>query len=158
MFAKYKNHDYIYTTNRRKTEIVTTQPDKADSSFTKERNLYVKPILEEELSNIFDVNIYVSYDANIPNTPNEWKLNYTLEPMSNKVSLIFAEGILPCWSILEKNVCEKEVHLSEITNAKVVFSYKKKDGQVLENTLVEELVIPITELHHYFEKYNRLSI
>ena len=78
--------------------------------------------------------------------------------MSDKVSLVFAEGILPGWLILEKNVCEKEVSLSELTNAKVIFTYKKKDGYVLENELVEELIIPVTELPYYFKKYNRLSI
>lgn len=158
MFAKYKNHDYIYAKNKRKSEIITTQAHKTDSSFTKERNVYVKSIPEENLSTIFDVTIYVSYETNIPNTPKEWKLNYTLEPISDKVSLVFAEGILPGWLILEKNVCEKEVSISELTNAKVIFTYKKKDGYVLENELVEELIIPVTELPYYFEKYNRLSI
>ena len=53
MFAKYKNHDYIYAKNKRKSEIITTQAHKADSSFTKERNVYVKSIPEENLSTMF---------------------------------------------------------------------------------------------------------
>lgn len=159
MFAKYNGYDYSYVSNTRKTEIITTDKNKTDSSFTRDSKLYFKKICEEELSDIYDAEIWVTYNANIPDTPTQWKLGSD-NPMisNNEAALIFAEGILPGWDILEKNVCCKAVLLSEISSAKVVLTYKKKDGNVLENRIVEEISIDTSELVKYIEKYSRFNV
>jgi len=121
--------------------------------------LYFKNILEEELSDIYDVEIWVSYNTNIPNTPKQWKLGSDKSAISeNGILLIFAEGILPGWNVIEKNVCSKRIDLSEISSARVVFVYRKKDGKMLENHIVEEISIATSELNEYFERYNKFGL
>ena len=159
MIARYHNYNYLYMSNRRKKEIITTKEQKTDPSFTKEGNLYFKNILEEELSDIYDVEIWVSYNTNIPNTPKQWKLGSDKSAISeNGILLIFAEGILPGWNVIEKNVCSKRIDLSEISSARVVFVYRKKDGKMLENHIVEEISIATSELNEYFERYNKFGL
>ncbi|EHL14789.1 hypothetical protein HMPREF9630_00832 [Peptoanaerobacter stomatis] len=159
MIARYNKCNYLYMSNRRKKEIITTKEQKTDSSFTKEGNLYFKNILEEELSDIYDVEIWVSYNANIPNTPEQWKLGSDKYVISeNGILLVFAEGILPGWNVIEKNVCSQRINLSEISSARVVFVYKKKDGKMLENHLVEEISIATSELNEYFERYSKFGL
>lgn len=159
MFAKYNSDDYLYVSNTRKTEIITTDKQKTDSSFVYDSNLYFKKIREEELSDIYDAEIWVTYYTNIPDTPTQWKLGSDNSTISNnEVALIFAEGILPGWDILEKNVCCKVVLLSEVSSAKVVLTYKKKDGKILENRIVEEISIDTHDLVKYIEKYSKFNI
>ena len=154
MFARYNNYDYIYMTSARKKEIMTTDKKKTDSTFMHDNRLYFKEIHEEELSDIYEAEIWVTYHANIPDTPTQWKLGSN-NPMisNNEVALVFAEGILPGWDVLEKNVCCKAVLLSEVSSAKVVLTYKKKDGKVLENRIIEEISIDTSDLVKYIEKY-----
>lgn len=159
MFAKYNGYDYSYVSNTRKTEIITTDKNKTDSSFTYDSELYFKKIREEELSDIYTAEIWVTYHTDIPDTPTQWKLGSDNPAISNReVALIFAEGILPGWDVLEKNVCCKSVLLSEVPHAKVVLSYKKKDGKILENRLVEEISIDTHDLVKYIEKYSKFNV
>lgn len=159
MIARYNKYDYLYIPNRRKKEIITTKEQKIDYSFTKEGNLYFKNILEDELSDIYDVEIWVSYNANIPNTPEQWRLGSDKYVISeNGILLVFAEGILPGWNIIEKNVCSKRINLSEISSARVIFRYKKKDWKMLENHPVEELSIATNKLNEYFERYSKFGL
>lgn len=159
MFAKYNGYDYLYVSNTRKTEIITTDKKKTDSSFTRDSKIYFKKIREEELSDIYDAEIWLTYHTNIPGTPTQWKLGSDNSMISNnEVALIFAEGILPGWDILEKNVCCKTVLLSEVSSAKVVLTYKKKAGKILENRLVEEISIDTRDLIKYIEKYSKFNV
>lgn len=101
----------------------------------------------------------MTYHTNIPGTPTQWKLGSDNSMISNnEVALIFAEGILPGWDILEKNVCCKTVLLSEVSSAKVVLTYKKKAGKILENRLVEEISIDTRDLIKYIEKYSKFNV
>lgn len=159
MFAKYNGYDYLYIPSARKAEIITTDKKKIDSSFAHNSNLYFKKIREEELSDIYNTEIWVTYHANIPDTPTQWKLGSDNSIISNnKVVLIFAEGILPGWDVLEKNVCCKAVLLSEVSSAKVVLSYKKKDSKVLERHLIEEISIDTSDLAECIEKYSKFNV
>ena len=159
MFAQYNGYCYGYISNRRNKEIITRQEYKVDSSFTKDGNLYVKNVQEADLSDIYNVAILVSYDTNIPNTPKEWRLICSKSTVSDEgVLLIFAEGVLPEWDIIDKNVCSKRVPLSDLLDAKVVYTYRKKDGTVFEQSVTEETSIDVTELAMYVDRYNQFNV
>lgn len=159
MFAQYNGYCYGYISNRRNKEIITRQEYKVDSSFTKDGNLYVKNVQEADLSDIYNVAILVSYDTNIPNTPKEWRLICSKSTVSDEgVLLIFAEGVLPEWDIIDKNVCSKRVPLSDLLDAKVVYTYRKKDGTVFEQSVTKETSIDVTELAMYVDRYNQFNV
>lgn len=159
MFAQYNGCFYGYISNRRNKEIITRQEHKVDSSFTKDGNLYVKNVQEVDLSDIYNVAILVSYDTNIPNTPKEWRLICSKLTISDQgVLLIFAEGVLPGWDIIDKNVCSKRVPLSDLLDAKVVYTYRKKDGTLFEQSVTEETSIDVTELAMYVDRYNQFNV
>lgn len=159
MIAKYNKYNYLYLSNRRTKEIITTKKQKTDSSFRKEGNLYFKNISEDDLSDIYDVEIWVTYNANIPNTPKQWKLGNDQSVISEKgILLVFSNGILPGWNIIEKNVCAKRVSLSKLSDVQVVFSYRKKDDKILENHIVEDFSIDVSDLNKYFDEYNKFKL
>ena len=72
--------------------------------------------------------------------------------------LIFAEGILPGWDVIDKNVCSKRVLLSDLLDAKVVYTYRKKDDTLFEQSVTEETIIDVTELAMYVDRYNQFNV
>ncbi len=159
MIARYNKRDYLYVANRRRKEIITTQLQKVDMSFVHEGDLYFKEITEEELSDIYDVEFWVSYKTNIPNTPERWKLSNEKATITKEgILLIFAEGILPGWDVVEKNVCSRRVDISEIFGARMVLVYKKKDGRICNERLIEERSIAVSELNEYFTRYSKSEL
>ena len=159
MFAQYNGHFYGYISNIRNKEIITRQEHKVDSSFTKDGNLYIKNVQETDLSDIYNVAIWVSYDTNIPNTPKEWRLICSKSTVSDEGALlIFAEGILPGWDVIDKNVCSKRVPLSDLLDAKVVYTYRKKDGTLFEQSVTEEVSIDVTDVTKYLDRYNQFNV
>lgn len=159
MIARYKKCDYLYVANRRRKEIITTKSQKADVSFVHEGDLYFKEILEEELSDIYDVEFWVLYKSNILHIPEQWKLSNEKSVITKEgILLIFAEGILPGWDIMEKNVCSRRVNISEISGARMVLVYKKKDGRICNERLIEEKSIAVSELNEYFDRYSKSEL
>ena len=159
MIARYKKSEYLYVANRRRKEIITTKSQKADVSFVHEGNLYFKEILEEELSDIYDVEFWVSYKSDISHAPEQWKLSNEKSVITRAgILLIFAEGILPGWDVVEKNVCSRRVDISEISGARIVFIYKKKDGRTCNDRLIEERSIAVSELNEYFDRYSKSEL
>ena len=159
MFAQYNGYCYGYISNIRNKEIITRQEQKVDSSFTKDGDLYVKNVQETDLLDIYNVAIWVSYDANLPTTPKEWRLICSKSTVSDKgVLLIFADGILPGWDVIDKNVCSKRVPLSDLVDAKVVYTYRKKDGTLFEQPVTEEMSIDVTEVTTYLDRYNQFNV
>ena len=159
MFAQYNGYSYGYISNIRNKEIITRQEQKVDSSFTKDGDLYVKNVQETDLLDIYNVAIWVSYDANLPTTPKEWRLICSKSTVSDKGALlIFADGILPGWDVIDKNVCSKRVPLSDLVDAKVVYTYRKKDGTLFEQPVTEEMSIDVTEVTTYLDRYNQFNV
>lgn len=159
MIARYNECDYLYVANRRRKEIVTTKSQKADASFVYEGNLYFKEVLEEDLSDIYSVEFWVSYKTNILHTPEQWKLSNEKSVITDAgVLLTFAEGILPGWDIVERNVCSHKVNISEISAVRIVLRYKKKDGKVCNGQVIEEKSIAVSELDEYLNRYNKFNL
>ena len=159
MFAQYNGYCYGYISNIRTKEIITRQEYKTDSGFTKDGDLYVKNVQEGDLSDIYNVGVWVSYNANLPTTPKEWRLICSKSTVSEQgVLLIFADGILPGWDVIDKNVCSKRVPLSDLLDAKVVYTYRKKDGTLFEQSVTEEVSIDVTDVTKYLDRYNQFNV
>ncbi len=159
MIARYNKREYLYVANRRKKEIITYKLSKTDESFVREGNLFFREVSEDELSDIYDIEFWVTYKADIPNTPEQWKLSNEKNKINSEgILLVFAEGILPGWDVVEKNVCSHRVNMSDISGAQMVISYKKKDGKVCDKHIREERSVMLSELEELFERYSRTAL
>ena len=159
MFAKYKENIYILSSNSRKKEIITRIQEKADDDFTKDGSIFFKSISEDDLSDIFSVDIWINYDANLPNTPNKWSVDLSDSELDNNIILLrFTEGLLLGWEVEDKNVCTKRIHFAEITGAGITYKYSKKHFIDYDNPVIEEFSIPLNELIEYINMYRTNNI
>lgn len=94
-------------------ELVTKKSENINNKFKKNNNIFYKKIKDlSVLDDIYDISLFVEYDTHLKNVSNLWKIPFTQEYLYNeKNKLIFAEGILPGWSIEEKNVCSKYINI-----------------------------------------------
>ena len=159
MIAKYNDCEYFYIANQRKKEIITSVCSKADASFTHEGAVYFKEVLEGNLSDIYDIEFWVLYDAGFANTPKWWRLDKEKSIITEDgVLLLFTEGALPGWDIIEKNVCANRVNLSEITGARMIRKYIKKGGKVCRPYFIEEKTITVLELLDLHTRYSKTEL
>jgi hypothetical protein len=156
MIARYNQNEYIYVSNRRRKEIVTTKCSKNDGTFTLEKGLFYKKIAEEEITDIYDLEYWVKYESGLPNVSEWWKIGSEQNAITDDhVILLFAEGILPGWKIEEKNVCSNEVKLTSVSGAKIKVIYRRKDNRELQIPITEERIVKISELNEMHKKYSR---
>lgn len=159
MFANYSNEKYIYIANRRTKEIVTHLSMKTDESFVYDKGIFYKKITDEELTDIYDVEFWVKYESGFNGVSAWWKLGNDKDPViGNQVALIFSEGILPGWKIIEKNVCSNEVDISSLSETKIRIIYRKKDGKSYQTPMVQEQKIIVSELMNLYDKYCKDNI
>ena len=62
------------------------------------------------------------------------------------------------WDVIDKNVCSKRVPLSDLLDAKVVYTYRKKDGTLFEQSVTEEVSIDVTDVIKYLDRYNQFNV
>ena len=159
MFAVYNGNTYIYVSNRRGKEIITRNPRKANIDFAKDDDVFYKKISDDELSEIFNIELWVKYSTGLPDTPFWWQVSFDGRAfVSGKVLLRFSEGFLPGWEIEENNVCVKYIDIDEITDAKVVYAYKKRNNTVYSNPRRFEESISKDEICAVFEKFKGNNI
>lgn len=159
MFANYSNEKYIYIANRRTKEIVTHLSMKTDESFVYDKGIFYKKITDEELTDIYDVEFWVKYESGFNGVSAWWKLGNDKDSViGNQVALIFSEGILPGWKIIEKNVCSNEVDISSLSETKIRIIYRKKDGKSYQTPMVQEQKIIVSELVNLYDKYCKDNI
>lgn len=153
------DYEYTYISNRRCKEIITTKKEKVKDDFTSGNGIYYKTVDEKDLTDIYSVEFWVKYKTEFEGVSNWWKLGSEQNVIeNNKVQLIFAEGILPDWNIVDKNVCSTLIPLGEISAAKMVVSYKKRNGVDLEERISEEKIISIEELKQLHRGYCRMNL
>ena len=148
MIAKYNEKYYFYVCNKKISNIVTRKSYKADKDFTFDEGVYYRKVDPDELTDVFEVSYWVAYDTGIVNLPKEWEVGKTSRDINGDTILIrYSNGLIPNWKAEEKDVCVNYIKKSDITAAKIVKSYSKKDGvqQVLplkeeENTDVDDFI------------------
>ncbi len=130
--AKYKGMFYVYVSNKRTCNIVTTHSEKAKDGFVFEDGAYFKNIQEGDVSEIFEIRYRVKYDTGISGVPDEWEVgNGTQDVKEEKILIRYSNGILPGWKTEEKNVCIKYVDKKEIEFGEIIKIYQKKNDVVL---------------------------
>lgn len=156
MIAVYCGFEYKYVSNRRNKEIITKYVAKTDSTFVRDKGIYYKSVKEEDLSDIYSVEFMVFYDFNLEGVPNWWKISYA-DIVGDSMKIRFASGILPNWTVEEKNVCTTMIQLNSITEAKVQYIYKRQNENNVDNLIVEQ-TIDVTEIMKKIEEISESNL
>ncbi len=96
------------------------------------------------MSDIFNLEIMVLYESGFAGVPDWWTVGHE-SPLVDKdgsILLIFAEGFLPGWNVVEKNVCSCRIPVDSIQMVKLILSYKKIEGEC-RFTREERLISPL---------------
>ena len=159
MIAKYMDCEYTYVSNRRSKEIITSQKEKIKDGFISGNGMYYKTVDENDLTDIYSVKFFVNYKTGLDKVEDWWELVDEPNVISdNQVKLVFAKGILPNWNTVDKNVCSKLIPLDNISEAKMVISYKKRAGIILDKLVNEERVVSLEELKQLHSGYCRVNL
>lgn len=159
MIAKYMDCEYTYVSNRRSKEIVTSQKEKIKEGFIFENGIYYKSVNENDLTDIYSISFFLKYNMEFIGVSDWWELGNEQNVITdNQVQVVFAEGILPNWNIVDKNVCSLWISLDKISAAKMVVSYNKRDGIVLMKKINEERIISFEELKKLHSVYCRSNL
>lgn len=155
MIAVYCGFEYKYVSNRRNKEIITKNLTKIDSTFVKDKGIYYKLVKEEDLSDIYSVEFMVFHDFNLEGVPHWWRISYA-DIVGDSIKIRFTSGILPNWTVEEKNVCTTMIQLNSITEAKVKHIYKRQNGNNVDNLIVEQ-TIDVSDLMKKIEEINEID-
>ncbi len=158
MIAKYMDCEYTYISNKRNKEIITSQKEKIKDGFIYENGVYYKTVDENDLTDIYTVKFFVKYKTGFDKVSDWWELGDELNVISdNQVKLVFAKGILPNWNVVDKNICSTLISLDNISKAKMVISYQKCKGVVLDKLVNKERIISLEELKRLHSSYCRVN-
>ena len=142
MIAKYNGNYYYYVENKRTGNIITRQKEKATDGFEYEDGVYFKKVAFEDLEEAFALRFIVSYDSCLKNLPQDWEVAIDKTNIKDsKVLLRYANGILPGWTVEEKNVCIKYVDVKDITAAREIRIFKRRSSDHPYDDIAEEKVI-----------------
>ena len=153
MIAVYSGIEYKYISNRRTKEIITKQVTKTDGTFCKDKGIYYKFVDEADLTDIYSVEFFIFFDTHLEGVPKWWKVT-NADLIGDRIKIRFASGILPNWDLEEKNVCTRLIDFEDISNAKVEYTFRKKDGKEVQLLVKEEkmeLVNLLKEIDEYSE-------
>lgn len=145
MFIKYRNTLYDSLDEKTYLIIITRVESKIDEQFLKSRKSYYKEISTEDtdIQEIFNIQFYLNWDSHLEKVNTVWELfteEFTDDCLKNEqVLLVFAKGCLLGWKVEENTVCSRYVDINECEDFTVIYTYKMKDGERLEEPLkVEE--------------------
>lgn len=137
--AKYNGKYYLYDNYKRSHKLITYQESKATYGFIYNGDYYYKIADEDELFEIFKLELLVLYNKTFPNHPSYpcdtgmgslWKIEVE-DIISKNTAVIRSEnGIIPGWVVVGNNKCSKEIDLYDISNAVAMYTYAKIDGNV----------------------------
>ena len=141
MIAVYKGTQYKIIKDGKRWELISKKPNSIEAGFTKGGDLFYKSIDNLTLlDDIYDMWIMVVYDTHFDKVSKQWRLEITKEFfMDNKVKLLFGEGLLPGWTVEDKNVCSKYVDISEISDAYIVKRSLVDNNERRESVRVPDL-------------------
>lgn len=159
MIARYNNMYYRISKGRAGHELLTMIKEKAQVGFQYDRSVFYKKVdlSDNRLSDIFNLDIWVHYDTGIPNVPVEWKIDIDTNIfIEGTLFLRFVDGILPGWNIEEKNVSYTKISINDIIGVRAVYTYLKKDGNLLSSPISHEIPMESEGLLELYRKYHYL--
>ncbi len=172
MYIKYNEHLYELINYRGKKKITTYYKNKCDKGFEQTWDYYAKDYLEEDnnVQDIFDVNFILTYIDTSETTKHgeyvtRWNVNEG-RPMYKNPEIENDEiGLsLPHdswsedWIQDDKYSCSKIVNIKECSDYTIVFTYLVKDGEKLEEPLIEEKEVTAEEFKKYMLEYRKQNI
>ena len=152
MIAVYGGFEYKYVSNQRSKEIITKYMTKTDITFVKDKGMYYKSVKEEDLLNIYSVEFMVFHDFNLDGVPQWWRVSYAGVD-GDLIKIRFAPGILPNWTVEEKNVCTTMLQVNSITEAKIKYTFTRQNGINVDNLIVEKTV----DVSEFIKKIEEIS-
>ena len=147
MLANYKGLTYIYIANQNISNIATNKKFKAIDDFVYKNNMYFRKTPPEELTDIFEISYWIYYDSGLSGLPYEWEVGPDIQDIKgNNILIRFSNGTIPNWIVEEKNISIKYINKDEVQKAKVIRTYKRKNGISLDTPFKEIKEVSVDEL------------
>ena len=164
MIAKFKGKEYCYATYRFQGDmryaIGTKNISLTDDTFIRSNFCedYFKIIDRSELNDIYDVEIYVIYDSGIPGVSNSWIIDtgWFARIRNDEIRIVYFDGYLEGWEKADRDTYVKWIKFSDISEAKIVFKYQKKDGIEYKEEVREEIPIDVHSIEKYLNYYKNI--
>ncbi len=124
MYATYKGKQYKLVKNGKNWELIS---DRNRFGFLKDGEIYYKPMENlEELDDVYELYILVTYDTGLDYVPNEWRVPLAKEYFDeSSVKLVFVQGLLPGWVVEDKCVSSLKVDVNQTKSAYLVKKSKR---------------------------------
>ena len=141
MYIKYNNIVFRFLDKKEYYKIITRNKNKTTDEFYKNKDVYVKKIIETDINiqDIFNIQFFLKWDSHFEKVDTVWEIftdkSYLNE---NQVLMRFANGLLPGWRAEEQTVCSRYVDINECEDFTIVYTYTVKDGIRLETPLKQE--------------------
>ena len=134
MIATYKGKNYKYEIDGTNTHLVSRYKDKADDSFYAITGPFykdVESINDENISDVFDVDIFVYYRDEQHDIPNLYKVEgYALDQGKEKILVKSASKDLKGWEPSDDGGSQKLINIEDVVSGKAVNNFKKFEGTV----------------------------
>ncbi len=172
MYIRYNNGLYRFLDKEIYYKIITIDKEKITEDFYKNMDVFVKmiPTQDSKIQDIFNIDFILTYIDTSETTKHgeyvtRWNINEG-RPMYKNPEIENDEiGLsLPHdswsedWIQDDKYSCSKIVNINECSNYTIVFTYIVKDGEKLEQPLIEEKEVTAEELKEQMIKYRKSNI
>lgn len=172
MYIRYNNNIYELINYKGKKKITTYFNDKCDNTFEKTWDYYAKEYLDDDtnVQDIFNVDFMLTYIDTSETTEHgiyvtKWNVNEGRPIYRNPVIENDEIGLSrphdswsEDWIQDDKYSCSKIVNINECSNYTIVFTYWVKNGEKLEQPLIEEKEVTAEEFKEQMIKYRKSNI
>ena len=161
MYIKYNNIVFRFLDKKEYYKIITRNKNKTTDEFYKNKDVYVKKIIETDINiqDIFNIQFFLKWDSHFEKVDTVWEIftdkSYLNE---NQVLMRFANGLLPGWRAEEQTVCSRYVDINECEDFTIVYTYTVKDGIRLETPLKQEKKVSKEEFQKTVIQYRNENI
>lgn len=157
-FARYKGK--LFISHYKQNKYYLSSHKYFDSNFNKTQfpDFYVSRgfnINEPTLTDIFDVQYLINYDAGIPGLPTIWK-NPLFDDHKDQLYLsVYNKHSLPGWCKRRNSaLCTKDVNFEQIGKAKLIYTYRKKNGCALVQPRIDYIDVDLRALRRIINYYH----
>lgn len=158
-FARYKNKLFIIAHSKQNKYYLLSYKQ-FDKNFNKTQfpDFYVSHafnINDPALTDIFDVQYLINYDAGIPGLSKIWK-NPLFDDHKDQVYLsVYNNHPLPGWHKRRNSaLCTKDVNFEQIGKAKLIYTYYKKNGYALVQPRIDYVDVDLRTLRKIINYYH----
>lgn len=157
MIATYKGKNYRYVIDGSDTHLVSCYKDKADDSFYAITGPFykdVESIEDENISDVFDVDIFVYYRDEQHDIPTLYKVEgYALDRGKEKILIKSVPKDLEGWEPSEDGGSQKLISIEDVVSGKAVYNYKKFEGTVFYTRYVVEKYLKNDQVIECYKAY-----